>query len=398
MKANKNYANLQESYLFATIGNKIREYTAANPNKEIIRMGIGDVTRPLASAVITAMQKAVEEMGIAETFRGYGDDYGYDFLRKTIAEYYGKKNMGTSSREVFVSDGAKSDVANILDIFANGNTVLIPNPVYPVYLDTNIMAGNKIVYASGNIENGFLPMPDKNVQADIIYMCSPNNPTGAVYSAAQLKTWVDYAIAQDAVILFDSAYEAFIQENLPTSIFEIEGAKSCAIEIGSLSKMAGFTGTRCGYTIVPQELERDGMNLHKMWSRRQNTKFNQVSYIIQRGAEAAFLPEGFAQNKANIEYYMRNAATIANKLSELGVWYTGGKNAPYVWLKCPGGLKSWEFFDKLLEETGVVGTPGAGFGSQGEGFFRLSAFGSYENTIKAMEHVKKFLHDSGLLR
>jgi len=388
MKVNKNYVNLQESYLFAAIGKKVREYAAANPDKTVIRMGIGDVTRPLAPAVISAMQKAVAEMGVAETFRGYSDDYGYDFLRGTISDYYNKKGAEISAAEVFVSDGAKCDVANILDIFASGSTVLVPNPVYPVYVDTNIMAGNKIIYAPGNEENNFLPMPDENVQADIIYICSPNNPTGAVYSAEQLKKWVDYAIDQNAVILCDSAYEAFVRGDLPTSIFQIEGDKKCAIEFGSLSKTAGFTGTRCAYTIVPAELERDGMNLNKMWSRRQSTKYNWLPYIIQRGAEAAFLPEGFAQGKANIDYYMKNAETISTALSELGIWFSGGKNAPYVWLKCPGGLKSWEFFDILLEKANVVGTPGAGFGSQGEGFFRLSAFASNENTILAMERVK----------
>ncbi|MCL2225017.1 MAG: LL-diaminopimelate aminotransferase [Defluviitaleaceae bacterium] len=391
MKVNKNYANLKESYLFATIGKKVREYTAANPDKSVIRMGIGDVTRPLAPAVIGAMQKAVSEMGVAETFRGYGDDYGYDFLRTAISDYYNKKGAEISSAEVFVSDGAKSDVANILDIFASGNTVLVPDPVYPVYVDTNIMAGNKIVYASGNIENNFLPMPDENVQADIIYICSPNNPTGAVYSAEQLKKWVDYATAQNAVILYDSAYEAFICEDLPTSIFQIEGAKNCAIEFGSLSKSAGFTGTRCAYTIVPTELERDGMNLHKLWSRRQNTKYNQLPYIIQRGAEAALLPEGLAQSKTDIDYYMQNAKTISDAISELGIWFSGGKNAPYVWLKCPNNLKSWDFFDLLLEKANVVGTPGAGFGSQGEGFLRLSAFANHENTVLAMKRVKDIL-------
>lgn len=391
MKVNKNYQNLQESYLFANIGKKVRKYSEANPDKKIIRMGIGDVTLPLAPAVITAMQKAVEEMGSAETFRGYGADFGYDFLRGAISDYYNKKGAEISAQEVLVSDGAKSDVANILDIFASGNTVLIPDPVYPVYVDTNIMAGNKIIYTQGNLENNFLPMPDTSVKADIIYICSPNNPTGSAYNEEQLKKWVDYAIAQDAIILYDSAYEAFVQEDLPTTIFQIAGAKNCAIEIGSLSKTAGFTGTRCGYTIIPSGLEKDGMNLHKMWGRRQSTKYNQAPYIIQRGAEAAFSPDGFAQCKANINCYMENAVIIASALTKLGIWYSGGKNAPYVWLKCPSGLKSWEFFDMLLGKANVVGTPGSGFGSQGEGFFRLSAFGSKENTIEAMERVEKLL-------
>jgi LL-diaminopimelate aminotransferase len=354
-------------------------------------MGIGDVTRPLAPAVVDAMQKAVAEMGVQETFRGYGDDYGYDFLRNAVSKFYCDKGAEISAQEIFISDGAKCDVANILDIFASGNTVLVPDPVYPVYVDTNIMAGNKIIYAPGNTQNNFLPMPEENVQADIIYICSPNNPTGAVYSAEQLKKWVDYAISQDAIILFDSAYEAFIQEDLPSTIFQIDGARKCAIEMGSLSKSAGFTGTRCAYTIVPAELERDGLNLHKMWSRRQSTKYNQLPYIIQRGAEAVFSPEGIGQNKANTDYYMQNAKTISNALTELEIWFSGGKNAPYVWLKCPNNLKSWEFFDILLEQANVVGTPGAGFGSQGEGFLRLSAFASQENTTEAMERIKNTL-------
>jgi len=391
MRVNKNYANLQESYLFAEIGRKVREYAAANPDKKIIRMGIGDVTRPLAPAVVAAMQKATAEMGVADSFRGYGEDYGYAFLREAVRDYYLRKGADVTADEVFVSDGAKCDVANILDIFAAGSVALIPDPVYPVYLDTNIMAGNKVIFAAGTVENNFLPMPDAAVDCDIIYICSPNNPTGAVYSAEQLQKWVDYAREKDAVILFDSAYEAFIGEDLPTSIFQIPGARECAIEIGSLSKMAGFTGTRCAYTIVPEGLMRDGMNLNKMWRRRQSTKYNQLPYIIQRGAEAAFSAEGFAQNMENIKYYLENAAIISKTLDELGIWYCGGKNAPYVWLKCPGDVNSWEFFDKLLNEANVVGTPGAGFGKQGEGFFRLSSFGSRENTMEAMERVRRII-------
>lgn len=391
MNVNKNYSNLKESYLFSNIAQKVKSYAAANPDKKIIRMGIGDVTRPLAPAVISAMQKAVAEMGVAETFRGYEDTCGYDFLKDAIRGYYSKKGVSISASEIFVSDGAKCDIANILDIFASGNTVIIPDPVYPVYLDTNVMAGNKIVYASGSAENNFLPMPDESVAPDIIYLCSPNNPTGSVYSAAQLKIWIDYAIAKDALILFDNAYEAFVQDDLPTSIFQISGAEKCAIEIASLSKTAGFTGVRCGYVVVPEALERDGMNLNKMWRRRQTTKFNGVPYITQRGAEAALLNEGLAQCKENIDYYLQNAAIISKTFSELGIWFSGGKNAPYIWLKCPNGLGSWEFFDKLLEQANVVGTPGAGFGAQGEGFFRLSAFGSRENTVEAMARVKEFL-------
>ena len=391
MKINKNYENLAESYLFATIGQKVKEYTEANPDKNIIRMGIGDVTRPLAPAVISAIENAAAEMGKPETFRGYGEYYGYDFLREAIREYYNRKGANINTEEIFVSDGAKCDVANILDIFASGNTALIPDPVYPVYVDTNIMMGNKIIYTSGNMENNFLPIPDENVQADIIYICSPNNPTGAVYSKEQLQKWVDYAIAQDAIILYDSAYEAFIRGDYPTSIFQIPDAEKCVIEIGSLSKTAGFTGTRCAYAIIPQNLEREGMNLSKMWRRRQSTKFNAVPYIIQRGAEAAFSPEGYAQSKANVDYYLENAAIIAKNLSEIGCQYTGGQNSPYIWLKCPNNLSSWEFFDLILAKANVVGTPGAGFGTQGEGFFRLSAFGTRENTITAMQRVKEVL-------
>lgn len=388
MKINKNYANLEESYLFAHIAAKVGEYTKANPDKKIIRMGIGDVTRPLAPAVVRAMETAAAEMGISETFKGYGDSPGYDFLRQAIKGYYHNKGVSLDTSEISVSDGSKCDVSNILDIFSTGSTALIPDPVYPVYVDTNIMAGNSIVYAPGSMDNDFLPMPDESIKADIIYICSPNNPTGAVYTEAQLKKWVDYALSQDAIILYDAAYEAFIQEDLPTSIFQIKGAEKCAIEIGSLSKTAGFTGTRCAYTIIPQTLEREGMSLNKMWARRQATKFNAVSYIIQRGAEAAFSPEGFAQSKANVEYYLENAEIIAQSLKDMNIFHTGGKNAPYIWLKCPEGLSSWGFFDMLLTKANVVGTPGAGFGTQGEGFFRLSAFGSRDNIVEAMDRVR----------
>ena len=393
MKTNKNYRNLSESYLFATIGKKVNEYAAANPHKEIIRMGIGDVTLPLAPAVVRAMQNAAGEMGRAETFRGYGEYYGYDFLREAICGYYAGKGVTLGTDEIFVSDGAKSDAANILDIFDSGSLALIPDPVYPVYLDTNIMAGNKIIFAPGNVENDFLPMPDGTAQADIIYLCSPNNPTGAVYSKARLQEWVDFANACDAVILFDAAYEVFVRDDYPTSIYEIPGAESCAIEFGTLSKTAGFTGTRCAWAVIPKNLKRDGMRLNKMWQRRQATKFNAVPYIVQRGAEAAFSPEGYAQSMANVEYYAGNADIITKALTDAGRWYTGGRNSPYVWLKCPGGLSGWEFFDICLEKAGVVGTPGEGFGSQGQGFFRLSAFGGRENTITAMDKFKEVLSE-----
>ena len=388
MNINTNYFNLNNSYLFSTIAQKVRAYTNANPEKEIIRLGIGDVTLPLAPAVIDAMNRAVIEMSKAASFRGYGDEQGYAFLRQAICGYYTKRGVALQEDEIFVSDGAKSDLGNILDIFAQDNTVLVPDPVYPAYVDTNIMAGRRIVYMNGSVENGFLPLPNANTKADIIYLCSPNNPTGAVYSKAQLKQWVDYAISNNAVILFDSAYEIFVQDQtLPTSIYQIEGAKSCAIEFCSLSKTAGFTGTRCGYTIVPQELVRCGAPLQKLWLRRQTTKFNGVPYIVQRGAQAVFSPEGMAQVKSGIKYYLENARVIAETLQKLGVWFTGGQNSPYIWLKCPNDMASWEFFDFLLEQANVVGTPGAGFGTNGEGFFRLTAFGSRENTIEAMRRI-----------
>lgn len=389
MKINTNYQNVQDSYLFSTIAKKVNEFGEAHPDKKLIRLGIGDVTKPLCPAVISALHGAVDEMADASTFRGYGPEQGYDFLRTQLKAYYMRHDVELEQGEIFVSDGAKSDVGNILDLFDKDNTVLVPDPVYPVYVDTNTMAGRKIVYMNATAENGFLPLPDESVKADIIYLCSPNNPTGAVYSREQLQQWVDYANANGAVILFDAAYEAFISDPaLPRSIYQIEGAKTCAIEFCSFSKTAGFTGTRCGYTIVPFALERQGMELNKMWLRRQTTKFNGVPYIVQKGAAAVFTEEGQKQIKETIGYYMENAAIIAKAFDELGVWYTGGKNSPYIWLKCPGGMKSWEYFDYLLENANVVGTPGAGFGQNGEGFFRLTAFGGRENTIEAVKRIK----------
>jgi len=387
MKINENFKALGVNYLFHDISQKVKAYAESHPNAEIIRMGIGDVTLPLAPAVVRAMENAAAEMGRAETFRGYGEYHGYDFLRDAIIGYYAKKGVTLTRDEVFVSDGAKSDAANILDIFAGGSTAVIPNPVYPVYVDTCVMAGNTIVYAHGNEENNFLPMPDESVNADIIYLCSPNNPTGAAYSKAQLEKWVDYAVEKDAVILYDSAYEAFVTDDLPTSIFQIKNAEKCAIEIGSLSKTAGFTGVRCAYTIVPSALIREDIALSKMWSRRQATKFNAVPYIIQRGAEAAFSDEGYAESRANVEYYLENAKIIADALKKMGIWYTGGRNSPYIWFKCPHGLSSWGFFETLLEKANVVGTPGAGFGAEGEGFFRLSAFGDRKKIVLGMERI-----------
>lgn len=389
MNLNTNYLKLNESYLFSTIAKKVNAYAEAHPDKKILRMGIGDVTLPLAPAVVTAMQRAAGEMGVKESFRGYGPEQGYPFLKNAIRGYYAARGISLEEDEIFVSDGAKSDVGNILDIFARENTVLVPDPVYPVYVDTNVMAGRKILYADATEKNGFLPMPDENADADIIYICSPNNPTGAAYSAEQLAEWVAYARKRGAVILYDAAYEAFVAEKgLARSIFEVEGAKECAIEFCSLSKTAGFTGTRCGYTVVPRALVRGGVSLNKLWLRRQTTKFNGVSYIVQRGAEAVFTEEGMAQIQENLAVYRRNAAVLSACLDALGIFYTGGRNSPYIWLKCPGFADSWKFFDYLLEEANVVGTPGSGFGKNGEGFFRLTAFASEEATAEAAERLK----------
>lgn len=386
MKINENYLNLEESYLFSTVAKKVNEFIQNNPDKKVIRLGIGDVTLPLCKVVIEAMHKAVDEMAKKETFRGYGPEQGYDFLREKVQNYYKKRNVELELDEIFISDGAKSDLGNILDIFSKDNVILVPDPVYPVYVDTNIMAGRKVIFANANEENGFLPLPDNSQKADIIYICSPNNPTGAVYNREQLKKWVDYAIKNNAIILFDAAYECFISdESLPRSIFEIEGAKNCAIEFCSLSKTAGFTGTRCGYTIVPKLLGK----LNKFWLRRQTTKFNGVPYIIQRGAEAVFTEKGLDEIKENINYYKENAKIISETLDRCNIWHVGGKHSPYIWLKCPNNMKSWEFFDLLLEKIQVVGTPGSGFGKNGEGFFRLTSFGSKENTIEAMKRFEE---------
>lgn len=395
MKINENYLNLKDSYLFATVGRKTAAYKAAHPEKDVIRLSIGDVTRPLAPAVIEAMHKAVDDMSRAETFHGYGPDqycYGYDVLIDSIKGSYARKGVTLSSSEVFISDGAKSDCGNILDIFSEDNVVLVPDPVYPVYLDTNIMAGRKVIFADATEENGFLPMPDESVRADIIYICSPNNPTGAAYTIEQLKKWVAYAKKMDAVILYDAAYEYFVCDGEHArSIYQVEGAKECAIELCSYSKTAGFTGVRCGYTIVPEALIRGGHSLNRLWARRQSTKFNGVSYITQMGAAAVFTEEGERQIRENIDYYRQNAKIIADCLDELCIWYTGGKHSPYIWLKCPDGMDSWTFFDYLLENANVVGTPGSGFGKNGEGFFRLTAFGTHENTERACARIKALL-------
>jgi len=386
MNINQNYKNLNESYLFSTIAKKVNEFAEKKPEVEIIKLGIGDVTLPLCPCVIKEMHNAVDEMGQKETFRGYGPEQGYDFLKSSIQKYYQKNNVSLNLNEIFISDGAKSDLGNILDLFDKENTVLIPDPVYPVYVDTNIMAGRKIVYIDANEENGFLPLPNQSTDVDLIYICSPNNPTGAVYNKEQLKEWVDYAINKNALILFDAAYESFVSEySLPKSIYEIEGAKNCAIEFCSFSKTAGFTGTRCGYTVVPNELNFNEMSLNKMWLRRQTTKFNGVPYIVQKAAAAVFTDIGQKQIQENLSYYKQNAKIISNTLDKLNIKYTGGKNSPYIWLKCPNDMNSWDFFDLLLTKIGVVGTPGAGFGKNGDNWFRLTSFNTYEKTVEAME-------------
>ena len=389
MKMNHHYGELKASYLFVDIAHKVAAYQEAHPEKEIIRLGIGDVTQPLAKCVVTAMQDAAAEMGTKEGFHGYGPEQGYPFLKQAIQGYYTGRGTRLDEDEIFISDGAKSDLANVLGLFDVDNTVLVPDPVYPTYVDDNVTDGRRIIYGRTSQENGFLGMPDENVKADIIYICSPNNPTGAAYTREQLKEWVAYARKNNAVILYDAAYECFItDEHLARSIFEIEGARECAIEICSFSKIAGFTGTRCGYTIVPKELEREGMNLNKLWLRRQTTKFNGVPYIVQRAAAAVFTESGMAEIQQNLDYYRQNAKVIADALDACGVWYCGGKNSPYIWLRCPGNMKSWEFFDWLLENCSVVGTPGVGFGACGEGYFRLTAFGDAEKTRTAAERIQ----------
>lgn len=392
MNFNSEFNNIAENYLFAEVAKRAGGYSAKNPDKKVLKLGIGDVTLPLVPEVVKALHEGAEEMAKAETFKGYGPYEGYEFLRLNIQNYYKQRGVTLALNEIFVSDGAKSDLGNILDIFSKDNRVLVPDPVYPVYVDTNLMAGRKIIYANATKDNGFLPMPDYKTDADIIYICSPNNPTGAAYTVAQLKEWVDYANKKGAVILYDAAYECFISdETLARSIFQVEGARTCAIEFCSFSKTAGFTGTRCGYTIVPAELGKDGFNANKMWLRRQATKFNGVPYIVQKGAAAVFTKQGLKEINENIKYYKTNAETIAKCMDSLGIWYTGGKNSPYIWLKCPDNMGSWQFFDLLLEKAQVVGTPGAGFGKNGEGYFRLTAFGSKEVTKEATERIKTLL-------
>lgn len=392
MTPNTNYANLKDSYLFYNIAQKTKAYLEANPDKHLYRMGIGDVSLPLCDAVINALHEAVDDQAVKENFHGYMPECGAPFLRKAIADYYAVNGVNVSADEVFVSSGASDELGDILDLFDKDSSALVIEPAYPAYVDANIMAGRNIIHLASGEENGFLPEPDESTVADIIYICSPNNPTGAVFSRNQLQAWVDFANEKGSVILFDAAYEAFIEyDSLPHSIFELDGAETCAIEICSLSKTAGFTGTRLGYTVIPKRLIRNGMSLNGMWVRNRTTKTNGVSYIIQKGGAAVFTPEGQEQIHNNIQIYKNNAKVLTEALDELGIWYTGGKNAPYIWLKCPNGMGSWEFFDYLLNEVQVVGTPGEGFGACGEGYFRFSTFGSPEDTKEAARRLVKLL-------
>lgn len=392
MIPNTNYGNLKDSYLFYNIGQKTKAYLEEHPDKHLYRMGIGDVSLPLCDAVIKALHQGVDDQAEKTSFHGYMPECGDPALRQTIADYYAKRGVSLSSEEVFVSSGASDELGDILDLFGRDKTVLIMEPAYPAYVDANVIAGNTIIHVPSGKENGFLPMPDPNVKADVIYICSPNNPTGAVFDKKKLKEWVDYANKTDAIILFDAAYEVFIEEeDIPHSIFEIEGARTCAIEICSLSKTAGFTGTRCGYTVISKDLVRGGMNLNAMWVRNRTTKTNGVSYIIQKGAAGVFTEEGQEQIHNNIKIYKQNAACLMEALDKLGIWYCGGKNAPYIWMKCPNGMGSWEFFDYILNEIQVVGTPGEGFGACGEGYFRFSTFGSPEDTKEAARRLVELL-------
>ncbi len=390
MKPNMNYSNLKNSYLFYNIAEKISAYSKMYSFKHIYKLGIGDVSLPLCSAVISALHSAVDEMAEKETFQGYVDECGAPFLREAIAEHYKKRGVFLKTDEVFVSSGASDELGDILDLFDKGNSALVIEPAYPAYLDANIIEGREIIRFNSSEKDGFAPYPDEKIKADIVYICSPNNPTGAVFTKDKLRAWVDYANKNESLILFDAAYEAFIEdEDIPHSIFEIEGARTCAIEICSLSKTAGFTGTRVGYTVIPAELERNGMSLNGMWVRNRTTKTNGISYILQKGAAAVFTDEGQRQIKDNIKVYKNNAKVIMNALDSVNIEYCGGKNAPYIWLKCPNKMKSWEFFDLLLNEIQVVGTPGAGFGENGEGYFRLTAFGDTADTAEAAKRIMK---------
>lgn len=395
INTNTNFGNIKQTYLFSEIAARVRAYEAEHPDAKIIRMGIGDVTLPLPQEVVDAMVKACQEMGVKETFRGYPPEYGYGFLRDAISIHYADLGVSIDPESIFVSDGAKSDLGNLVDIFGN-NDVIIPDPVYPVYVDSNTMSGNNITYINGTKENGFLPSPSELPSGDhkgsVIYLCSPNNPTGAVYDKKALTAWVDFAVSTGSLIIYDSAYEAFIAEDdIPHTIYEIPGAYECAIEVCSFSKFAGFTGVRCGWTVIPSSLKSGEVSIAALWKRRQATKFNGVSYPVQRAAEAALSDEGIKACIKNINYYKENAKLITDLLDEKGIFYTGGSNSPYVWLECPEGCGSWDFFDKLLNEVQIVGTPGEGFGKGGDKYFRITAFGSRENTVEAVERLRNIL-------
>lgn len=388
IRPNKYYSELKDSYLFYNIAQKTKAYVEQHPGTKLLRMGIGDVSLPLCDAVIRALHEAVDDQASKSSFHGYMPECGAPFLREKIAEHYEKRGVSLSADEVFVSSGASDELGDILDLFERSSSALVIEPAYPAYVDANVMAGRKIVHLSSSEENSFLPEPSEDIKADLLYICSPNNPTGAVFSREQLQVWVDFANENGSLILFDAAYEAFIEdETLPHSIFELDGAKTCAIEICSLSKTAGFTGTRLGYTVIPKALKRNGMNLNEMWVRNRTTKTNGVSYIIQKGGAAVFTEEGQRQIHENIQIYKKNAKILMKALDQIGMWYCGGKNAPYIWMRCPRGMKSWEFFDYLLHKIQVVGTPGEGFGAAGEGYFRFSTFGSPEDTKEAAERI-----------
>lgn len=388
IRPNKYYSELKDSYLFYNIAQKTKAYVEQHPGTKLLRMGIGDVSLPLCDAVIRALHEAVDDQASKNSFHGYMPECGAPFLREKIAEHYEKRGVSLAADEVFVSSGASDELGDILDLFERSSSALVIEPAYPAYVDANVMAGRKIVHLSSSEENSFLPEPSEDIKADLLYICSPNNPTGAVFSREQLQVWVDFANENGSLILFDAAYEAFIEdETLPHSIFELDGAKTCAIEICSLSKTAGFTGTRLGYTVIPKALKRNGMNLNEMWVRNRTTKTNGVSYIIQKGGAAVFTEEGQRQIHENIQIYKKNAKILMKALDQIGMWYCGGKNAPYIWMRCPRGMKSWEFFDYLLHKIQVVGTPGEGFGAAGEGYFRFSTFGSPEDTKEAAERI-----------
>ena len=382
------YTELKDTYLFNTIYRKTDEYLAAHPGEHVLKLGVGDVSYPLCKNVIEALHEAVDDQSRIETFHGYMPEHGAMFLREAIAKYYSSWNVDMTTDEVFVSSGACDDLGDLLEMFDRDNTVLVIEPAYPEYVDTNLLYGRKVIHLPAGEGDGFLPLPDESIDADIIYICSPNNPTGSAYTREKLKKWVDYANKKDAVILYDAAYEIFIEEDdVPHSIYEIEGADTCAVEVCSFSKTAGFTGTRVGYTIVPLKLERMGVNLNALWSRNRETRTNGISYILQKGASAVFTPEGQKQIYESISVYKKNAKVIMDALDKCGFWYVGGKNSPYVWMKCPNNMGSWEFFDYLLNELQIVGTPGVGFGSCGEGFLRLSAFGDPDDTKEAAKRI-----------